>query len=1004
MRKKIRASFMIFLILFIPFYSSSVLAHDIEKAEVFGVDNIEGFRRQRDLTYVSATIIKDQEKELNARDVFFNDMRFSTCIDHQDKIKCLIGIELNTMEPKTYSYKVSVREEGEEISSYNGVYVVDAEPPKIESVETHPKIIAPGEFTLKYTIADYAYGNKPGSGIKRIVIFKDDLSKSENIAKEITFDERVYRHSGEAALNTQSFKSDSGPPRVCIAAYDNLKQYSGMRCIFLNIDETPPNILKETLKITDSDGNEIGYIPPEPLKIDISIDIEEISIDKVTADLSQLNPDAQGYSNRAAECSEKSPGIWACTWKGIVLNLRDSGDVNIVVKAADVAGNEAEETISYTFDLDNHPPVVLSIESDKGEYEGNKYLGIRNDIILRIEERGSGLNKGNFWILVGNNKIRADRCVEQDQSWVCRWDNLVLRGLRGDSLRINVAYESRDDVGNFIDPERSITSQEFLLDLHPPRLTEKIQIKSIRDEREYAEDEILAGDRLHIRAVLSEKTSLEAFADLSAIGFGTKEEGSCTRNETTYICEWQTDEIKLGPVDSSLRFEFIDFVGNTLSTSVPIKVLGVYEGESPNFWEIASYDKMPEAIDRQTTELISHKSFVHVFLKPRNPSARIESIDLQCDGHMNYIQDYSLTNTQGNDPYIEITLNQMRMPNSSLSLECSFYIISRVGNYITRHPEIEKLDFTIDFYNMPLGELSQSVRKKIEDAQDSWLVKQEWLDAAQGILKIAETICSLQGIWNQFNQVVAGVQQLVGDAPAAQGIRSFLEGSQSSYVEFFGDENHFCKYISCDITIWGQWYSDFQSERTPESFRELGFSSGVFWPSSPKDSIVLSLATGCIPGIIKNLQKMRQVECYYILCLKQASEENIPLYVCDEQKAYLECKLVYGEIFQIVPFASFFKSLTTNFQTIVYDPIGMIFGGLNFYCAYEPTASSHAVCVLANLVPTLVSITDDITALFESETWEVNDGFCEEALKKLPEPSGWAAAPDLEKQEDDDTF
>ena len=156
----------------------------------------------------------------------------------------------------------------------------------------------------------------------------------------------------------------------------------------------------------------------------------------------------------------------------------------------------------------------------------------------------------------------------------------------------------------------------------------------------------------------------------------------------------------------------------------------------------------------------------------------------------------------------------------------------------------------------------------------------------------------------------------------------------------------------------------------------------TFWPSSPKESLVLSLATGCLPGIVHNLQKRRQIECYYVLCLKNAAVEGVSLYTCDEQKAYLECMFIYGEIFQIIPFAGFFKGLAQQVSTIFSDPLGMIFAGLNFYCKMEPAGAMHAGCIIAHLVPTLAEITDDIMGFADSESWQVGD-VCEEALKPV---------------------
>jgi len=379
-------------------------------------------------------------------------------------------------------------------------------------------------------------------------------------------------------------------------------------------------------------------------------------------------------------------------------------------------------------------------------------------------------------------------------------------------------------------------------------------------------------------------------------------------------------------------------------------------------------------------------------LKPIHAEILILAMDVECSGDMSYISSYELINEKSTDPYIVMTLNQESMPEDSLSINCTLSIISKIGgNIIIQNPEKESVDFTIDFYNLPLGELSESVKNKIKDAQDSWLVKQEWITTLEKILNLAEKICSLLGTWGKVNKALADIEQIatIFGWGFAESIKEIVKQSDEAHTKVVEHKYNLCKYISCDTTIWGGWYTDIiDQNKGLEIFKEMRFNDGegaTFWPTSPKDSIVLSLATGCLPGIIHGLQKARQVECYYVLCLKKAADEGIPLSVCDEQKSYLECVFIFGEIFQIIPFAGFFKGLAEQFTMIVSDPLGLIFGGLNFYCELQPTMAGHAVCVIGHLVPTLASIAEDIIGFVDADSWSLSGDVCEEALKPMPE-------------------
>ena len=106
----------------------------------------------------------------------------------------------------------------------------------------------------------------------------------------------------------------------------------------------------------------------------------------------------------------------------------------------------------------------------------------------------------------------------------------------------------------------------------------------------------MLGDKLHIKAILSERTSVTASADFSGIGLGSDESTECTKNESNWVCEWTTNKIAPKSTNVELKFKFTDFVGNEAEKKVNIKVLGISDEENPNYWKISSIEKMPEHI------------------------------------------------------------------------------------------------------------------------------------------------------------------------------------------------------------------------------------------------------------------------------------------------------------------------------------------------------------------------------------------------------------------------
>ncbi len=983
MKKKIAALFIICMIIALPVYSASVFA-GINNVGIFGNDEVEGYRKESDLTYVQADVAISGNESVTPEQIFFNDIAFNTCRLSEDNYsQCFLGISKNILEPKRHSFIIRLKNDsGNTIDIYASTFVVDGKAPTIESFSINPKITKKGDLTVKYSVKDYAYDTTYGLGLSRIIICKNNIA---TIVKEIEINDSSI-DSREFDFKTSEFVSETGSANVCIAAYDKLNQVSEFRCEKLTVDETKPNIDKNSFKIIDSYGNDINYIFSKPLKSIISIEVEDDSLDNVMADLSELNKDEPSYKRKIASCVNKG-GVSLCTWSNILIKINKSGKINIKIEATDAVGNTAEESVSYDFKVDTISPIVKSIKSSgEVEYDGIKYIKKGSDIIAEIQEKESGLNLKKFWMKVSGKEIRANSCTKSGEVWNCFWNNLIFNEAQGSSIRVFILPNSEDDAGNDVDLDKSVLSETFAVDSKNPILVGEIEITNLNN-RTYVQDEIVSGDILHIKAVLTDKTPVTASADLLSLGLGKDEKATCTQNGTKWICEWTTSEIAPKSINNILKFKFTDLVGNEAKKNLNIKILGISVEENPNYWEISNIEKMPLAIDRQTTELINHQTYYHIKLKPidvyDNPI--ILALDLQCSGDMDYINDYKLINEKFNDPYMVLTLKQESMPNVSLSFNCSLLIISRVGDIIIQNTEEEPVDVTIDFYNMPLGELSQSVKDKIENAQDSWLVEQEWIGQLEKWISIAEKICGLLGTWGEVNKALADIEGMatIFGWGFAETISDFVKKSDDMHQKFMDSQYNLCKYISCEKGLWGDWYNNIIGKQS----KPLGDSGFVaeFWPQNPKDSLVLSLATGCLPGIVHNLQKRRQIECYYILCLKNAAVEGISLSVCEEQKAYLECMFIYGEIFQIIPFAGFFKGLTEHVETIFADPIGMIFAGINFYCDMQPAGALHAGCILGHLVPTLASIAEDIVGFVDADSWSLSGDVCEEALKPMPE-------------------
>jgi len=271
MNKKITALFTICMIIALPVYSASVFA-GINNVGIFGQDELDGFRRENDLTYVQADVTIPGNESVTPEQIFFNDIEFNMCRPSEDNYsKCFLGISKSILKPKTYSFTIRLKNNsGNTIDIYANTFVVDGKAPTIESFNINPKITKKGNITIKYSVRDYAYDTTPGTGLSRIIICKNNIA---TVVKEIKINDSSI-DSRKLQFKTSDFVSGTGSANVCMAAYDKLNQLSEIRCEKLNVDEIAPKINKGSFKITDYSGNEIKYLSGKQMKVIISIEVD----------------------------------------------------------------------------------------------------------------------------------------------------------------------------------------------------------------------------------------------------------------------------------------------------------------------------------------------------------------------------------------------------------------------------------------------------------------------------------------------------------------------------------------------------------------------------------------------------------------------------------------------------------------------------------------------------------------------------------------------------------
>ncbi|GIU69733.1 MAG: hypothetical protein KatS3mg002_0969 [Candidatus Woesearchaeota archaeon] len=154
-----------------------------------------------------------------------------------------------------------------------------------------------------------------------------------------------------------------------------------------------------------------------------------------------------------------------------------------------------------------------------------------------------------------------------------------------------------------------------------------------------------------------------------------------------------------------------------------------------------------------------------------------------------------------------------------------------------------------------------------------------------------------------------------------------FNNKKSKELPFMGIIGQACTFMSCEL----EWNKPLQpDESLADSITEIGkklplglgeeLTDGLT-NSDLKNSMVMSALKLCIPGVVYNLNKYRQVDCEYLECLKVYSASGLDVSQCDVMKASKTCSIIVGEVFEI-PYVRIGKNLFSNMADVVRMSFG----------------------------------------------------------------------------------
>ncbi|NQU79562.1 hypothetical protein HQ545_07370 [Candidatus Woesearchaeota archaeon] len=754
--------------LIMPIVDSSLVMADFNTG-VRGHDNIPGFRRAfDDITIINASPNGDITPLPHQIKILSDPTRPFDCIKNNvsGDIICEMRIP-GDISPGIHTYEIQFFDLDGTPGPFNILSLyADALAPTIHSFS----IMRNGSSVqASYAISDRACDACPPdicAGVERIEILLDYVKVGEVFPSH----ESCTLPANTTLLDIPE-KQGTSTKTVCIDAYDRLGHRSS-DCMDIDMDFSPPQLINATIL---SAGVPIKYTTGTPIGgtevVAYFSDDSGVDLSTVVANFSSLNTRPEFINvyqkidmspeNKArfiTECSNISENVVRCSWKNILMIIPPNTSVNIQFEVSDIHTNKANIRSALSVLFDNTRPIIKDIRSGIADDSGRYWIGKGNNtLFVDIVESGSGFNGKRLFLdvgVLGPQKYANDSILIHPNncspSWTCVYDyiNVVNDIESGKPVTLTISGESGDDAGNFAS---GTTKNAFYYDADPPKVINIVN-SSICPT---------APETIEYIINISERFSGGVTASFSAPELSTEvfpQSVICEESEIRGI--WECPISISGLVtyysEGDVNISLTDRAGNNQVISIHQEVCESTPGTPPNIVRtVEDVNIYPSSgIDRN----VASKTPFPVIWQP-NPGfitrgGSIQDIKIDscsvADGSVAEV--HMITPMNFYDPLfrmrVSISEENLSVANrssitESIPISCDISMIIRAGNKVYQEPELETIEFDVPLHNTVLGELNNSILKKLKDIDNRITSKEEEIESLQGWVDFAGWTCSM---------------------------------------------------------------------------------------------------------------------------------------------------------------------------------------------------------------------------------------------------------------------
>jgi len=1000
MMKKFVANVMIWLLLTIPF----VAAQDLSINQFSGQDNATGYARPRDSLKIEALAQIPGEDIIDAQQlrVYIGESFsfFDRCVKEPNSqfYRCVFEEpEFEAYRPIPFSIELR-NDDSRRVANRSALLGIDNIAPVIKEFKAEP-VVTTGNIVFTYSVEDYGlvHGTPTEcSGIKEVLF----IENGQTLVAELgTSGGCTKSRSVNYILN------ESGT--VCMKVRDFLGQESQEQCKNVVVDKGAPQV--RNLVMTDAQGNTLSHVHRGEEKLaTITVQItdeSQVNRNEVFADFGQISA-RSGFITPTAV----SGNLYI--WRNVPVHESSSCKITVKATDILSNNQVVDFPCTMTADNTPPTVkgiVPQGTRDGKPLYGKGTYLIVEFEDKDNAGGPGAGFERGNAFAdlqSLGLGKfVKAQSCVFES-TWKCSW---LLNAQGIDEKEYEISVSGTDDLDNaLVSPQKFTIVYD---DTSPvtPVIAERKVLKgedtgsaSAPVEGNYLQFIIRSQGFNEARANWSELGGDENEIAKSCVPIENSPQIEC-------IFEHRIDYA--GPYTALIGFTFVDDAGNKAQTSATVDVFGLENQTSATYWK-AAVSCTPELIDRATASIISPYVSCKVALKSQRKDISPLIIQgpqspEECSGSgAASVEDVYVTNNAAGskEPFLVLKLSARNYEVDDLNVSCPLSILSKserrvnqtTQGFVAPLPQNLPVKVSMKFYNVPQKDLYAQVDEQIEDALNDGFANQAWLGSLRKFLHYAEILCQIKSmITNVIGTfyTLAIVFGALADASFAvppaktslEAAKSVMchteEATEASYTtiqSILSVLDQVCSMVNCNVAQGGksEWsvpnivgggspfcnsvtgfvnelpvLNNVNTANQESVIRRTGgeFNNTAVVPAlNIKDSLIWSTVCLCLPGIIYNLEKLRQVQCFKAVCLNDdVKEKGYPVSYCNEMHQYFICQYVIGQIFATLPFSQFFERLINMIIDIITDPLALftvILGGVCEWTCFVPSIGAFAAC------------------------------------------------------------